>query len=50
MLSKEVRHPGRSVSEDPGSPAVDISRGYRIKVRYDNNDKTLRLHALFGQY
>jgi len=34
-LIPEGRHPGRSVSEDPGSPAVDIGRRCRIGVRHD---------------
>jgi len=30
-LIQKGRHPGRSFSEDPGSPAVDISRRCRIE-------------------
>jgi len=34
-VNQKWRHPGRSISEDPGSPAVDIVRRCRIGVRHD---------------
>ena len=37
MLQYIYSHPGRSASEDPGSPAVDKVRRCRIGVRHDMN-------------
>jgi len=45
----EVVHKERHPALDARSPIVDISRRYRIKVRYDKIDNILLYHALYEQ-
>ena len=47
-LIQDRRHPGRSVSEDPGSPAVDLDWRCRIGVRHDEIYYVIKHQSSFG--